>query len=98
MFLQNELSSAVQEAGRFAMVRSNSSAEPASEASILSFASQRLNFNDPSDVTFTIVFSPDNSVGSTLTIDATADFEPIIGLIDLSILSLNAQSTTVIVN
>ena len=98
IFLQNELTAAVQDAGRFAMVRGSSSNTPATEANIIDFASQRLQFNDPDNVTFTVVFNPDNSSGSTLTIRAESNFAAALGLLDLSSLTLDATSVNIMLN
>ena len=98
IFLQNELTAAVQDAGRFAMVRGSSSKAPATEAKIIDFASQRLQFNDPDRVTFTVVFNPNNASGSTLTIRAESNFAAAIGLLDLSSLTLDATSVNIMLN
>ena len=98
IFLQNELTAAVQDAGRFAMVRGSSSKVPATEANIIDFASQRLQFNDPDRVTFTVVFNHDNASGSTLTIRAESNFAAAIGLLDLSSLTLDATSVNIMLN
>lgn len=98
IFFQNELTSVTQEAGRFAMIRGSSARTPATQAGIINFATQRLRFNDPNNVTFTVTFNPDNSRGSTIQIRAQANFAVVGGLLDFSALTLDTTSTNIFVN
>jgi Flp pilus assembly protein TadG len=98
VFLQNELTGAVQEAGRFAMIRGNSSSNPATEDDVITFARERIVFNDVDSVTITVTFRPDNSKGSTVEVRAQASFSALAGLLELSNLNLDATSSNVIIN
>jgi Flp pilus assembly protein TadG len=98
VFLQNELTSAVQDAGRFAMINGSSSRAPATASQIRSFAQQRIVFNDVDNVVISVTFSPDNRPGSTVLVRADASFTALAGLLQLSNLTLTARSSNVIVN
>ncbi len=80
------------------MIRGSSARTPATQASIINFATQRLRFNDPNNVTFTVTFNPDNSRGSTIQIRAQANFAVVGGLLDFSALTLDTTSTNIFVN
>jgi len=98
LFFQHELNSAVQEAGRFAMVRGSSAATPATPNAVINFAVQQLQFNNPNNVTFTVTFAPNNSRGSTVRVRGQASFQIIGGLRSSSALTLNAISINIMVN
>jgi len=98
VFLKNELTSAVQDAGRFAMIRGSSSPNPATEANIRVFAQQRIVFNDINNVLISVTFIPDNRPGSTVRVRAEANFTALAGLLELSNLNLVAVTNSVIVN
>jgi len=98
VFLKHELTSAVQDAGRFAMIRGSSSPNPATEASIRVFAQQRIIFNDINNVLISVTFIPDNRPGSIVRVRGEANFTALAGLLELSNLSLVAVTNSVIVN
>lgn len=98
VFLKNELNSAVQDAGRFAMIHGSSSPAPATETTIVAFAQQRIVFNDVDKVVFSVTFTPDNRKGSTVQVSAQANFTALAGLLQFSNLNLEASSFNIILN
>lgn len=97
-FLQNELTSVVQEAGRFAMIRGSSSSTPATQGNVANFATQQLRFNEAANVTFTVTFLPNNTKGSTVRVRGQANFQVFGGLFATSALTLDATSVNIFVN
>jgi len=97
-FLQNELTSVVQDAGRFAMIRGSSSSTPATQGNVANFATQQLRFNEAANVTFTVTFLPNNTKGSTVRVRGQANFQVFGGLFATSALTLDATSVNIFVN
>ena len=98
IFLQHELTSVVQDAGRFAMIRGASTPTPATPGTVINYATQKLQFNNAANVTFTVTYTPNNSAGSTVQVRGQASFEVVGGLFATSALALDAVSTNIIVN
>ena len=98
LFLQHELTSVVQDAGRFAMIRGSSTSTPATPTNVTNFAVQQLRFNDAANVTFTVTFLPNNTRGSTVRVRGQANFQVVGGLFATSALTLDATSLNVFVN
>jgi len=95
IFLQNELTVAVQEAGRFAMTRGNSSPNPVDPGLVSQFVSDSLQFNEPNDVIISVQFSPDNSPGSEITINARTNFSALGGLVSIDALQIDSTSNNI---
>ena len=98
LFFQHELTSVVQDAGRFAMIRGSSSSTPATPGNVANFATQQLRFNDAGNVTFTVTFLPNNTRGSTVRVRGQANFQVVGGLFATSALTLDATSVNIFVN
>ena len=98
LFLQHELTSVVQDAGRFAMIRGSSSSTPATPGNVANFATQQLRFNDAANVIFTVTFLPNNTRGSTVRVRGQANFQVVGGLFATSALTLDATSVNIFVN
>ena len=98
LFLQHELTSVVQDAGRFAMIRGSSSSTPATPGNVANFATQQLRFNNAANVIFTVTFLPNNTRGSTVRVRGQANFQVVGGLFATSALTLDATSVNIFVN
>ena len=70
------LADAAREGVRYAMVRGAASGAPASADSIRTYVRGRIGLLDPTDVTVTPSFAPNNSPGSTVTVSVSYPFVP----------------------
>lgn len=80
------------------MVHGSKSTAPATAASLESLVQNSSSALTPSQVSVTVTFSPNNSLGSTVSIVATYPWTPIVPLLKLSSATLKATSITTILN
>jgi Flp pilus assembly protein TadG len=70
------LADAARDGARYAMVRGATSASPATGTTITSYVKGRLTLLDPSQVTVTVSYEPNNSAGSVVDVQLSYPFTP----------------------
>ena len=91
------LAHASHEAIRYAIVRGADSLSPATTSDIRDYVRSRTTFLEPDSVNVTVQWQPDNSPGSTVQIQATHNFQPLVALF-LPDMNLSSTSQMVITN
>ena len=97
IWAHNVLAHASHEAARFAIVRGADSLSPATESDIRDFVRSRTTFLDSSSVNVSVTWTPDTSPGSTVEIQASYTFEPLIATF-LPDIPLSSTAQMVITN
>ncbi len=97
IWAHNVLAHASHEAARFAIVRGADSLSPATESDIRDFLRSRTPFLDSNSVSVSVEWEPDNSPGSTVEIEASHTFQPLVSMF-LPDISLSSTSQLVITN
>ena len=97
IWAQDVLAHASHEAVRYAIVRGADSLAPATESDIRGYLRSRTTFLEPDSVNVVVQWEPDNSPGSTVQIQATHSFQPLIALF-LPDIDLSSTSQMVITN
>lgn len=92
LYVHNSLSYAVQEATRYAIVRGGTADNPATKADIETELKSRLVGIEPDDVAVQVTFTPDNSPGSTVAVQATLPYEPVVPFIPIGILNISTKT------
>jgi Flp pilus assembly protein TadG len=75
-YMRVALSDAAREGVRYAMVRGAASAAPATADSITTYVRSRIALLDPTDVTVTASFAPNNRPGSVVTVQVSYPYAP----------------------
>jgi Flp pilus assembly protein TadG len=96
VFCYNSLSHAVYEAGRYAIVHGSESSAPANSDAIAAQVESAATWLDPSAISVVTTWSPDNSPGSEVTVEATYAFEPLLNLIDFASFDMDGRLSMVI--
>lgn len=97
IWAHNVLAHASHEAARFAIVRGADSLSPATESDIRDFVRSRTTFLDSSSVNVSVTWTPDTSPGSTVEIQASYTFQPLIATF-LPDIPLSSTAQMVITN
>jgi len=96
LFLQNMLGHAVYEAQRYAVVHGSIATTPATADTIEAEVVASASALDADLLTVDVTFAPDNAPGSTVTIDATYDFQFMTDLIPGGGFDMTANSVATI--
>ena len=80
IWAHNVLAHASHEAARFAIVRGADSLSPATESDITTFLRSRATFLDSDSVNVSVTWDPDTSPGSTVEIQASYTFQPLVSM------------------
>ncbi len=96
LYVHNSLSYAVQVATRYAVVRGADSDVPATEAEIAVELKSRLEGIEPDDVTVEVTFTPDNSPGSTVSVQATYPYEPSVPFLPMDPFDISTETEMII--
>ena len=97
IWAHNVLAHASHEAARFAIVRGADSLSPATENDIRDYLRSKAPFLDSNSVNVSVTWDPDTSPGSTVEIQASYTFEPLVALF-LPDIPLSSTSQMVITN
>ena len=92
LYVHNSLSYAVQVATRYAVVRGADSDDPATEAEIETELKTRLEGIEPDDVTVEVTFTPDNSAGSTVSVQASYPYEAVVPFIPIGAFDISTTT------
>ena len=98
MFTSHSLDFAVREATRYAIVRSATSTAPATTSSIQDVVTTRGTALDPTKLTVTVSYAPNNAPGSVVTVQANYDFQFLAPLIPIGPVSLTSSSQMIVTN
>jgi len=96
VWTKHTLSHAAREAARYASVRSLTSDDPATAATIEARAKQAAVGIDASLMTVTTTWNPSNQQGGTVRVQLSYDFEPVTPLLPFKSLTLTSNSQRVI--
>jgi Flp pilus assembly protein TadG len=83
---------------RYAMVHGSSSSSPATSSSIQSYVQSLAYPLNTNSLTVTTTWNPNNSPGSTVTVQVTYVFNPIASFVWSSNLTMSSQAQTLISN
>lgn len=92
LYVHNSLSYAVQVATRYAIVRGADSDDPATGAEIEAELKSQLEGIEPDDVTVEVTFTPDNSAGSTVSVQASYPYEPSVPFIPIGSFDISTET------
>jgi len=92
LYKHNSLSYAVQEATRYAIIHGSTADEPATEGDIEAELNSRLVGISAGDVTVEVTFTPDNTPGSIVAVQATLPYEPVVPFVPIG--SFDISTTT----
>jgi len=96
VFCYNSLSHAVYEASRYAIVHGSESSSPADSTAIATQVENAATWLDSSAISVVTTWSPDNSPGSEVTVEATYAFEPLLNVIDFASFDMEGRLSMVI--
>ena len=97
MLVNASLKHVAAESARFAAIRGAEATSPATETDIVDYAKGRAVGVPSDDVTVTVTWTPNNSSGSSVTIDLTYPFALLsVGFLPVAPLQLSHSSTMVI--
>ncbi|NIR45887.1 MAG: hypothetical protein GWM93_17070 [Gemmatimonadetes bacterium] len=97
LWLSNTVEHAAVEGARYAAVHGAGKPTVASADQIIDYVRARADGIRPSDLTIAVTWDPDNTDGSTVTIQASYDFDFfMVGFLPLDPMQLNGSSTMVI--
>ena len=97
IWAHNVLAHASHEAARYAMVRGADSLSPATVSDISDYVRSRAIFMKANSINVSVAWQPDNSPGSSVQIQATHTFQPLVALF-LPNMGLSSTSQMVITN
>jgi Flp pilus assembly protein TadG len=96
---QNALSQGVREAARYAIVHGSSSSSPAAASDIQTAVGTNAQpMLQPAAITSTASFSPNNNPGSTVTVQASTTWTPLVSFVPWPSITLTASSVLTIQN
>ena len=98
MFTSHSLDFGVREATRYAMVRSATSEDPATTSSIEDVIKARSTGLDPTKLTVTVSYAPNNAPGSVVTVQANYDFRFLAPIVPIDPVSLTSSSQMLVMN
>ena len=98
VFTSHSLDFAVREATRYAMVRSATSADPATTSSIEDVIKARTTGLDPTKLNVTVSYAPNNAPGSVVTVRANYDFRFLAPIVPIDPISLTSSSQMIVTN
>jgi len=96
VWTKHTLSHAAREAARYASVRSKTSDDPATNATITARAKAAAVGIDASLLTVTTTWNPSNTTGATVRVQLSYNFKPVTALIPFKTLTLTSNSQRVI--
>jgi Flp pilus assembly protein TadG len=94
----NTIAYASREGVRYAVVRGSKSQTPASASDIRQTVVAKAVGLDPSKLTVTVTWLPNNTPGSNVKVQAQFNFVPIVPLLNLGTITLSSSSNMVIAN
>ena len=97
LYAYNFVSEAARDATRYAAVHGKSSKQPASTSTIQTLVSNEALSLDPTALTVTTIWTPDNSPGNTVKVQVSYTFKPIFPLLPSNI-AVSSTSQMVISN
>ena len=92
LYKHNSLSYAVQEATRFAIVHGSTADQPATEDDIEAELNDRLVGIDPGDVAVEMTFTPDNSPGGIVAVQATLPYDPVVPFVPIGTFDISTTT------
>jgi Flp pilus assembly protein TadG len=95
---QQALIESVHAGGRYAVVHGSQRSNPATSASLQSLVQNGSTLLTPSQVSVTVTFSPNNNPGSTVNIVGSYQWAPLVPLVMLPTVTINAKSISTILN
>ena len=96
LYFYNWISYAAREGTRYACVRGSSSSHPAAASDVQTFIMNQAVTYDPSNVTVTTTWSPNNNPGSAVKVEVDYAYSPLIGFIVPAAVTIKAKSQMVI--
>ena len=96
MYFYNWVAYAAREGTRYACVRGSSSTHPASAADVRTFVMNQAVTYDPSNVTVSTTWRPNNNAGSAVDVEVDYAYRPLIGFIIPRAITISSKSEMVI--
>ena len=96
IFVDHNLSKAVRDGARFAIVRGSATEEPASQSQIVDYVKSQALGLDPNKITISVSYVPDNAPGSRVTVQADYSYNLMIPIVPVGPITLSSTSTMTI--
>ena len=96
IFVDHNLSKAVRDGARYAIVRGSATEEPASQSQIVDYVKSQALGLDPNKIAISISYAPDNAPGSRVTVQADYSHNLMIPIVPVGPITLSSTSTMTI--